>query len=78
MWSGVLYSPSKVEQEQKIHYLSIYEGGSSISFFFSQWFGILLRDKRSKKKKKILHMVGEALCQYINIEKRSIYFSIRI
>ena len=76
MWSGVLYSPSKVEQEQKIHYHSIYEGGPSISFFFSQWFGILLRDKRSKKK--ILHMVGEALCQYINIEKRSIYFSIRI
>lgn len=48
MCSGVLYIPSKVEQEQKNLDFSIC-GGPSISFFFSQWFDILLGDKRSKK-----------------------------
>ena len=29
--------------------ISICEGGPNISYFFSQWFGILLGDKRSQK-----------------------------
>ena len=75
MWSGVLYSPSKVEQEQKIHYHSIYEGGPSISFFFSQWFGILLRDKRSKKKKKnTTYGWGGIMSIYKHKEEEHLFF----
>lgn len=75
MCSGVLYSPSKVEQEQKTHDLSICEEGPSISFFFfSQWFGILLGDKRSQK---ILYMVirGGIMSKYKHREEKHLFFN---
>lgn len=81
MCSGVLYIPSKVEQEQKILDFSIC-GGPSISFFLVNGliFCWVTREVKNKNKNYyILYMViREALCQNINIENRSIYFSIRI